>query len=82
MATGNKAMRWAALRGARRMSRSLPLAGALIAVVAIWGAVRRKGLVRGSLDTGLNALPVVGALKLGAETLLGRELLKDRRLAR
>ena len=75
-------MRWAALRGARRMSRSLPLAGALIALVTVWGTVRRKGLVRGSLDTGLNALPVLGALKLGAETLLGRDLLRDRRRPR
>ena len=75
-------MRWAALRGARRMSRSLPLAGALIALVAIWGSVRRKGLVRGTLDTGLNAIPLLGALKLGAESLRGRDFLEDRRFER
>lgn len=82
MTVGNKAMRWAALRGARRMSRSLPLAGALLALFAIRGTMKRKGIVRGGLDGGLNAVPVLGALKLGVETLLGRDLIKDRRLRR
>jgi hypothetical protein len=79
MNVGNKAMQWAALRGARRMSRSLPLAGALIALFTLRNVVRRKGLVRGGLDTGLNAMPFVGALKLGVESVLGRDLIRDRR---
>ena len=82
MAVGNKAMRWAALRGARRMSRSLPLAGTLIAMATLAGVVRRKGLLRGGLDAGLTAVPVVGALKLAAETLLGRDLIRDRQATR
>jgi hypothetical protein len=32
----------------------------------------------GALDTGLNALPYVGAVKLGAESLRGRDFIEDR----
>jgi hypothetical protein len=40
-------------------------------------AVRRKGLILGLLDTGLDALPVVGALKGGVELLTG-DLITER----
>lgn len=78
MALMNRAARWAGMRASRRMSRSLPWVGGLIGLFTLGAAVRRKGLFRGTLDTGLNALPVVGALKLGAESLRGRDFVADR----
>ena len=40
--------------------------------------VRRKGVVSGSLDTGLNAMPFVGALKNVVEVMRGRDFFPDR----
>ena len=40
--------------------------------------VRRKGVISGTLDTGLNAMPLVGALKNGIEILRGRDFFPDR----
>jgi hypothetical protein len=60
------------------MRRSIPILGTAIAVATIASTVRRKGLVGGSLDTGINAVPFVGALKNGVEILRGRDFFPDR----
>ena len=62
----------------RRLSRSMPWIGAIVAVAAIGTAVRRKGLLGGVLDTGLDALPGVGAVKNAMETIRGRDFIKDK----
>lgn len=56
----------------------MPIIGTAIAVATIVATVRRKGLVSGSLDTGLNAMPVVGAIKNAIEVLRGRDFFPDR----
>jgi hypothetical protein len=71
-------VRWGGVRLARRLSRSVPYAGAIIAVAMVGSAIRRKGLVGGMLDTGLNAVPFLGALKAGTEWWRGRDLIPDR----
>ena len=63
------------------MRRSIPILGTAIAVATIASTVRRKGLVGGSLDTGFNAVPFVGALKNGVEILRGRDFFPDRSAA-
>jgi hypothetical protein len=62
----------------RRLQRSIPILGAAIAVATIVATVRRKGVVSGTLDTGLNAVPFVGALKNIAEVMRGRDFFPDR----
>ncbi|HSK08651.1 MAG TPA: hypothetical protein VK911_03680 [Vicinamibacterales bacterium] len=71
--------RWGGARAARRMSRSVPFFGGILALGMVGAAIRRKGWLRGSADTALNATPFVGALKLGLETLRGRDLIRDKR---
>jgi hypothetical protein len=51
-------------------------------VATIGATIRRKGLVRGAVDAGLNAAPFVGAAKLALESVLGRDLLPDRKRER
>jgi hypothetical protein len=63
----------------RKLSRSVPYFGALVAAGMLGSAIRRKGWVRGTADTALDATPFVGALKLGLETVFGRDLFRDRR---
>ena len=78
MAVLQTALRYGSLRAGRRLSRSLPWVGGLIALVAIGAAIRRKGVLGGSLDTALNATPFVGAMKNTAEMLRGRDFIPDR----
>ncbi len=40
--------------------------------------MRRKGIVRGALDTALDFIPLVGGAKNAIEIARGRDLLADR----
>lgn len=71
--------RYGATKLSRRLSRSIPVIGAVVAIAALGAAVRRKGVARGTLDTALNAIPFVGALKTVVEVVRGRDLLDDKR---
>ena len=78
MSTGHRLTRWGGARLSRRLRRSIPILGTAIAVATVVSTVRRKGVVSGTLDTGLNAMPLVGALKNGIEILRGRDFFPDR----
>ena len=67
---------------ARRLTRSIPYLGALIALATLGTAIRRKGWVGGALHTGLDAIPYVGGAKNLAEVARGRDFLPDKVTAR
>jgi hypothetical protein len=68
------------LRVARRAGRSVPLVGVAVSAFLLRETIKRKGLLGGLLDTGLNALPVIGALKSGLETFRDRDFFPDKKL--
>ena len=70
--------RWGGMRLSRRMRRSIPVLGTAIAVATVVSTIRRKGVVSGTLDTGLNATPFVGAIKNAIEVVRGRDFFPDR----
>ena len=78
MSVTNRVVRWGGMRASRRLSRSLPWIGTAIALATVAATIRRKGVVRGSLDSGLNALPFIGLLKAGIEVIRGRDLFPDK----
>jgi hypothetical protein len=78
MAIANHIARWGGARMSTRLSRSMPWVGAAIALVTIAGTMKRKGFLRGGLDTALNATPIVGAMKNLAEVARGRDFIPDR----
>ena len=63
MATTDRLVRWGGARLSRRLSRSVPIIGTAIAVVTVVATMKRKGFFNGLFDTGLNAIPFVGAAK-------------------
>jgi hypothetical protein len=65
----------------RRLSRSMPWIGAIVAIAAMGTAIRRKGVFGGALDTALDATPGVGALKNALEAMRGRDFIKDKSVA-
>jgi hypothetical protein len=78
MSIGQKVTRWGGARLSRRLRRSIPVVGGIIAAATIFSTIRRKGVISGTLDTGLNAVPFVGALKNVAEIIRGRDIFPDR----
>ena len=65
-------------RVVRRVGRALPWVGVAFAVVGVAAAIRNKGLIRGSLDSALNAMPVVGGVKAAAEFIRGRDFIQPK----
>ena len=65
----------------RRLLRSMPWIGAVVAIAAMGTAIRRKGLVGGAIDTALDATPGVGALKNAFEAIRGRDFINDKIVA-
>ena len=78
MANAQKIQSYAGRKLARRLTRSSPYIGSLIALATLGSAVRRKGLIRGALHSGLDAIPFVGGAKNLAEAARGRDFLRDR----
>ena len=77
-----KATRWGGARFSRRLGRSTPFLGAVVVFATVASTVRRKGPLGGLADTGLNAIPYVGALKNLVEFARGEDFFPDRRAAR
>ena len=78
MTLTNQVSQYARGRLLRRLSRSMPWIGAVVAVAAVGTAIRRKGLFGGTLDTALDAMPGVGAVKNAFEAVRGRDFIKDK----
>jgi hypothetical protein len=78
MAVTRQIGQYARGRVLRRVSRSMPWIGAVVAIATIGAAVRRKGLFGGTLDTALDAVPGVGAVKNAFEAIRGRDFIKDK----
>ena len=66
----------------RRLMRSVPWIGGILALATLGSAIRRKGFLRGSLDTALDMVPFVGSVKNLAEAGRGRDFIRDRRIVK
>ena len=62
----------------RRLVRSVPWVGGILALATLGSAIRRKGFLGGSLDTALDMIPFVGSAKNLAEAGRGRDFIRDR----
>ena len=62
----------------RRVTRSLPWIGAVVAIATMSGAIKRKGLLGGIMHTALDSIPYVGAAKNIVEAGRGRDFIRDR----
>jgi hypothetical protein len=78
MTIADKVARWGAIRMSSRLRRSVPVFGTLLALAAVAATVRRKGVLGGALDTGLNAVPFVGVAKNVFEAARGRDIFPDK----
>jgi hypothetical protein len=56
----------------------MPWIGTALALATIAATMRRKGVIGGTLDTGLNAVPFVGLAKNAVELARGRDFFPDR----
>ena len=62
----NRLVRWGGARLSRRLSRELPIVGAVVAIATIGATTERKGFFGGLIGTGVDAVPVGGAAENAA----------------
>ena len=62
----------------KRLIRSVPWVGGVVAIATIGQAIRQKGVWKGSLHSALDAIPYVGGAKNLAEAVRGRDFLPDK----
>ena len=62
----------------RKLSRSVPWIGGILALATLGAAMRRKGFFKGALDTALDFTPFVGGVKNLAEVARGRDFIRDK----
>jgi hypothetical protein len=78
MAVVTQLKQYATRRLTRRLVRTMPWIGSVIAVATVGSAMRRKGILRGALDTALDFIPFVGSAKNLAEIGRGRDFIPDK----
>lgn len=61
--------------------RSMPWIGGVIALATLRSAIREKGAMPGIVDTTLDFIPFVGAMKNVAEAARGRDFIPSRTVA-
>lgn len=62
---------------AKRVAKSIPYVGTVMAIGLVGYDVKRKGVVKGVLNAGIDAIPFVGAAKNVVEFFTG-DLLPDK----
>jgi hypothetical protein len=62
----------------KRLIRAVPWVGTAVALATIGGAIRDKGLFKGTLNAALDAVPYLGSMKNLAEAARGRDFLPNR----
>lgn len=78
MAVSTQVVQYAQRRVARKLMRAVPFLGAVVALVTLGAAIRRKGLFKGALDTALDFTPGLGTMKNAAEIARGRDIFPDK----
>ena len=56
---------------AKRAAKMLPFGGTLVAVGLVGHDIKKKGVVRGVINSGLDAIPLVGFAKNAVELVTG-----------
>jgi hypothetical protein len=62
----------------RRLYRSMPWIGGVLALITVGKAVQRKGLIGGTVDTALDFIPFVSGVKNLVEAGRGRDFIPDK----
>jgi hypothetical protein len=64
---------------AKRVAKTIPFGGTVVAVVLVGSDIKRKGVVWGLVNSGIDAIPFVGLAKNAVELVRG-DFLPDKKV--
>lgn len=56
---------------AKRVAKTIPFGGTVVAVVLVGNDIKNKGVVKGIINSGIDAIPFVGLAKNAVELVRG-----------
>ena len=62
---------------AKRVAKMVPFGGTAVAIGLVGHDIKKKGLIKGVVNSGIDAIPVVGLVKNGVELVTG-DLIPDK----
>lgn len=68
---GKKLVRAGGWQIAKRLAKTIPFGGTVVAIVLVGSDIRQKGVVNGILNSGIDAIPFVGLAKNAVELVRG-----------
>lgn len=82
MAKGSKSLKRRLLhaggwQAAKRLAKMVPFGGTIVVVALVGDDIRKKGVIRGAVNSGLDAIPVFGLAKNAIELITG-DLIPDK----
>lgn len=82
MAKGKKSLKRRLLHAggwqvAKRLAKMVPFGGTVVAAALVGDDIRNKGVIRGAVNSGLDAIPIFGLAKNAVELLTG-DLIPDK----
>ena len=66
---------------AKRVAKMVPLGGTVVVVALVGSYIRKKGVVKGLLNSGIDAIPFVGLAKNAVEIVRG-DFIPDKKKAK
>ena len=63
---------------AKRVAKAMPFGGTAVAIALVGTDIKNKGFVKGLLNSGIDAIPVVGLAKNAVELVRG-DLIADKK---
>jgi len=62
----------------KRAAKMVPLGGTAVAIVLVGSDIKNKGLFKGVVNSGLDAIPILGLVKNGVEIVRGKDFIPDK----
>lgn len=63
---------------AKRVAKTIPFGGTVVVIALVGNDIKRKGVVKGLLNSGIDAIPVIGLAKNAVELVRG-DFISDRK---
>lgn len=64
---------------AKRVAKTVPFGGTAVVLFLVGTDIKKKGAVGGLINSGIDAIPLVGLAKNAVELVRGRDFIPDRR---
>lgn len=74
---GRKLLHAGGWQVAKRAAKMVPFGGTVVAIALVGHDIKRKGLLKGIVNSGIDAIPFVGLAKNGVELFTG-DLISDK----